>query len=264
MKVWTVMAQKGGVGKTTTVINMAGALAARGAQVLVVDLDPHGSLTSYLGFDPDAEQPNVHHLFAAAADARECDISRLPRTTAIARLSLLASTTALVTLERRCGATKGMGRVLARQLPRLADRFDYVLVDCPPTLGMLVINACAAAEQLIVPMQTEDLALRSLDRLVRTLEVYRKSSGRSLPHLVVPTMFDRRTRAARDSLLRLRHRDDITLWADYIPVDTQIREASRIGQPLTCWQPQARASEAYERLVDTLTRQHSQQLRSAG
>ena len=156
-----------------------------------------------------------------------------------------------------------MGRVLARHLPALSAHYDYCLIDCPPALGMLVINGLAACETLIVPMQTEDLALRSLDRLLRTLELYRNSSGRAVPYLVVPTMFDRRTRASRDSLLRLRCRNDIDLWPDYIPVDTQIREASRLGLPLTHWQPESRAADAYIRLSDVLTKQRPQQVRIA-
>jgi chromosome partitioning protein len=154
--------------------------------------------------------------------------------------------------------------VLARELPLLASRFDYCLIDCPPTLGMLVINALAAAELLIVPMQTEDLALRSLDRLLRTVSLYEHSSGRALAHVVVPTLFDRRTRASRDSLLALRCRDDIELWSEYIPVDTQLREASRLGLPLTHWQPEARGAVAYCRLLDALTAERPRQLRMAG
>ena len=172
--------------------------------------------------------------------------------------------TALVSLERRCGAVKGMGRVLARALPQVADDYDHCLIDCPPTLGMLVINALAAAELLIVPMQTEELALRSLDRLMRTLELFNNSTGRQLANIVVPTMFDRRTRASRDTLLSLRCREDITLWPDYIPVDTQLREASRLGVPLTVWQPEARGAEAYGRLLDALLEKRNQRLRIAG
>lgn len=264
MKTWTVMAQKGGVGKTTTVVNLAGALVERGQRVLMIDLDPHGSLSGYFGFNPDADGPSIHDLFSAAAEGRACAIDGLVRNTAIERLSLIPASTALVSLERRCGALKGMGRALLRQLPRLADAYDYCLIDCPPTLGMLVINAFACADRLLIPLQTEDLALRSLDRLLRTLSLYGNSSGRQLPHLVVPTMFDRRTRASRDTLLSLRCRDDITLWPGYIPVDTQLREASRLGLPLTRWQPEARGSEAYNHLLDSLLEARPQTLRAVG
>jgi len=264
MKIWTVMAQKGGVGKTTTVVNLAGALTAQGARVLAIDLDPHGSLTSYFGFDPECDEGSVHEVFSAAASDGVCDITRLPRRTVVDKLEMITSATALVSLERRCGLVKGMGRVLSRQLPKLAERYDYCLLDCPPTLGMLVINALAACELLVVPMQCEDLALKSLDRMMRTLELFGNSCGRRLAHLIVPTMFDRRTRASRDTLLTLRCRTDITLWPEVIPVDTQLREASRLGVPLTRWLPEARGAEAYIRLLGALQNNRTRPLRMAG
>ncbi len=252
MKVWTVMTQKGGVGKTTTVVSLAGALSARGLRVLIVDLDPGGSCSSYFGFDPDNENAGVHELFASVAEKCSCVVEDLVRATAFDELSIMPAASALVSLERRCGSLQGMGRVLADALPALERHFDYCLIDCPPTLGMLVINALAVARFLIVPIQTEEMALRSLDALLRTLTLLGNSTGRTLPSLVVPTLFDRRTRASRDSLLTLRCREDINLWDQYIPVDTQLREASRLRVPLTVWQPEARASRAYERLLDTL------------
>lgn len=146
MKIWTVMAQKGGVGKTTTLVNLAGALTAQGARVLAIDLDPHGSLTSYFDFGPECDEGSVHEVFSAAASDGVCDITRLPRRTVVDKLEMITSATALVSLERRCGLVKGMGRVLSRQLPKLAERYDYCLLDCPPTLGRLVINALAALQ----------------------------------------------------------------------------------------------------------------------
>ena len=98
---------------------------------------------------------------------------------------------------------------------------------------------------------------------MRTLQLFGNSSGRRLPHLIVPTMFDRRTRASRDTLLTLRCRTDITLWPEFIPVDTQLREAARLGVPLTRWQPEARGAEAYSRLLDALLNNRTRQLRLA-
>lgn len=263
MKIWTVMALKGGVGKTTTVVNLAGSMTQRGYRVLAVDLDPHGSISSYFGFDPDNDGPSVYDIFNAAAENTAVATQALPRSTVVDGLQLLPSCTSLVSLERRCGTKKGMGRVLQRELATLASNYDYCLIDCPPTLGMLNINALSAADLLLVPLQTENLALRSLDRLQRTLDLFAHSIGRKLPSLVVPTMFDRRTRASRDTLLSLRCLDDINLWPGFIPVDTQLREASRLGVPLTHWQTDARASKAYERLLDYLLGEKTRHLRVA-
>ena len=267
MKIWTIAAQKGGVGKTTTTISLAGALLREGARVLLVDLDPHGSLTTYCGFDPDQVEPNLYSLFSAVAEGNMVGIDEMTMATAIDDLSIAPSSTALVTLERRFGLKQGMGLALKRSLARAAKHYDYCLIDCPPTLGVLVVNALVCCEQLIVPVQTEFLAERSLDRLLITLKMIESARGSPLPHLVVPTLYDRRTRAATDTLAAMRARTDITLWQGAIPVDTQLREASRIGVPLTLRQPYSRGSIAYQALLASLRNETidlTETLRQAG
>ena len=264
MRIWTVAAQKGGVGKTTTTMNLAGALLREGARVLLVDLDPHGSLTSYCGFDPDTVEPNVYEVFAAAARDETLELGEIVHRTRIEDLALVPASGALVTLERRFGLRAGMGLALARSLASAQARYDYCLIDCPPTLGVLVINALVCCEQLIAPVQTEFLAEQSLDRLLRTLAMIERSRGAPLPYLVVPTMFDRRTRAANETLAAIRARRDLVQWDEVIPVDTQFREASRLGEPLTLRQPYARGSIAYQHLLAALRGDDAPALRAVG
>jgi len=251
VKVWSVANQKGGVGKTTTAVTLAGLLAADGTDVLMVDLDPHGSLTTYFGLDPDEVGESVYSLFQGDADSRP-PAEQLVHATAYEHLYLLPASTALATLDRQLGAQEGMGLVLARALVQLAGRFQHAFIDCPPVLGVLMINALAASSQLLVPVQTEFLALKGLERMVRTLSMVMQARRRPLPYLIIPTMFDRRTRASLETLKVLRERYQGELWRSVIPVDTQFREASRQGAPLSLLNAQARGTIAYSALLNDL------------
>lgn len=250
MKIWTVANQKGGVGKTTAVVTLAGWLQARGHRVLVVDLDPQASLTSYFSQDAEAATRSVYNLFD---DRRMRAVDLVLKASAGEGPALLAAVPALATLDRQLGSQKGQGLILRQALAPLAAHYDNVLLDCPPTLGILMINALAAADRVVVPTQTEHLALKGLERMSRTLEMVNRSRPRHLQHLIVPTMFDRRTRASHHALEELRSRyQSPVLWSGVVPVDTRFREASELGQPLSQLAPDSRGAEAFRSLLDDL------------
>jgi len=250
MKIWAVANQKGGVGKTTTTVNLGGLLAQRGHRTLLVDLDPHGSLTSYFGYDPERIEPSVYDLFNGKGERAQ--VEPVLRETSVPGLSLLPASTALATLDRQLGGRSGMGLIIRRSLHALADRFEYAVLDCPPMLGVLMVNALAACDELLIPVQTEFLALKGLERMVHTLNMIQRSRPQPLPYRIVPTLFDRRTRASVESLRELRATYGDRIWSAAIPVDTQLREASKQGLPLTVQHPWARGSQAYRRLLDDL------------
>lgn len=248
MQVWTVANQKGGVGKTTTVVSLGGLCALRGQRTLLVDLDPHGSLTAYFGFDPESTEPSLYDLFREGGASMEAAL----RDTGVDQLSLLPASTALATLDRQLGARQGMGLILHGALAAMSGRFERVILDCPPMLGVLMINALAAGEQLIIPVQTEFLALKGLERMVRTLDMIRRSARRAPSYLIVPTLYDPRTRASVESLAALRRQYPERLWDGLIPEDTRFRDASKRGRPLTVLRPWGRGSRAYRKLLATL------------
>ncbi len=252
MKIWAVANQKGGVGKTTTSVSLAGHLARQGRRVLLVDLDPHGSMTVYFGMEPEAPGASVYSLFKSAADGQPLDPTRVVHPTSFDGISLMPASTALATLDRQIGMRDGMGLVLKRAIERIRDDYDYVLIDCPPILGVTMVNALALAEFLIVPVQTEFLALKGLERMLRTLAMVQRSRQQRLEYVILPTMFDRRTRASHDTLRILHDRYDDDVWPDVIPVDTQFREASRHGKPLPWINPGARGSVAYGAFLEWL------------
>lgn len=259
MKVWAVANQKGGVGKTTTAVTLAGILAQRGQRVLMVDIDPHGSLTSYFRYNPDSLDHSVYNLFKE----QDRDPKELVRPTRFDQLHVMPATMALATLDRQLGSQSGMGLVLQRALRTLSGDYDFALIDCPPMLGVLMVNALAACDHLIVPTQTEFLALKGLERMLRTLTMVTRSRNIQLPYTIVPTLFDRRTRASTDTLRLLRTRYSDVMWKSAVPVDTQFREASRVGVPLPLLSPQARGVEAYGRLLNKLLAFEVQQAKVA-
>ncbi len=249
MKIWAVANQKGGVGKTTTAITLAGLLSSRGYNTLMVDMDPHGSLTSYSGFDPDTVDDGVYTLFRGT----NIMLASIIKRTRFDKLYIMPASTVLATLDRQLGAQDGKGLVLSQTLQRISMRFDYVLIDCPPMLGVLMVNALAACDHLIIPVQTDFLALKGLERMMYTLNMIMRSRKIPVPYTVLPTMYDKRTRASQQGLQYLQERHAENLSSTLIPVDTQFREASRVGMPLSMMDRYSRGVVAYTALLDSLT-----------
>jgi chromosome partitioning protein len=252
MRVWAVANQKGGVGKTTTSIALAGLLADAGKRVVVVDLDPHGSMTSYFGQDPDAMEHSAYDLFLHQGTVPQGLPQRLLLPTSHERIKLLPASTALATLERQSPGQSGLGLVIAKSLAQLWGEFDHAVIDSPPLLGILMVNALAASQQLVIPVQTEFLAVKGLERMVSTLAMINRSRKQALPYLIVPTLFDRRTQASMSTLRALRNSYPEQLWPAYIPVDTRLRDASRAGLTPSQFDPNCRAVLAYRALLKHL------------
>ena len=245
MKIWAIANQKGGVGKTTTAVSLAGVMQKRGHKVLLVDLDPHGSLSAYFGVDPDTVEPSAYDLFLQTVG-----VHATVHKTRFENLSFIPASSALATLDRQLGAKDGMGLVIKRALDKLDNDYDLAIIDCPPMLGLLMVNALAACERLLIPVQTEFLALKGLERMVHTMTMIQKARKQAINYTIVPTFFDRRLHASIETLRSLRNDYKNSIWDNVIPTDTQFREASQKGIPLTIERPSCRGSRAYSHLLD--------------
>ena len=251
MIVWTVANQKGGVGKTTTVISLAGLLAERGFRVLLIDTDPHSSLTSYLQYESDQLPVSLYDLFEEPAQTK-ADLNQIILPTEINNVSLIPASMALATLDRVLGDKEGMGLFLKKQLMLVEDDYDFVLIDCPPVLGVMMVNALAACEKILIPVQTEFLALKGLERMVKTLKIMQTSRNEGFNYCIIPTMYDKRTRASLTTFNTLKNNYLIDVWNGVIPVDTKFRDASLAHLPISTYSRNCRGAFAYETLVNYL------------
>ncbi|EPJ45066.1 MAG: ParA family protein [Osedax symbiont Rs2] len=258
MQVWAISNQKGGVGKTTTVVSLAGLLADSGHDVLLIDLDPHGSLTSYFRYDPDEIDQSVYDLFVSDAKVTAPLVESLLVPTTAENVQLLPASTALATLERRAIGQSGMGLQISKAVAHMKDDYDYVLIDSPPVLGVLMVNALAASNKLLIPSQTEFLALKGLERMVRTISMINKARKVKLPYTIIPTFYDRRTQASVKCLRELHSLYSEDLASVVVPVDTKFRNASMKGVFPSRFDPGSRGVLAYAKLLKSLIEEEVQ------
>ena len=249
MEIWAVANQKGGVGKTTTVVSCAGLLADAGKQVLVVDLDPHGSLTSYFRFDPDELKSSTYDLFRLPQLPGVDDLRRMLLTTPVSGLMLFPAATALATVERQFRSAEGVGLRLARALASLRADFDHVLIDTPPVLGVLMINALAASERLLLPVQTDYLAIKGLERMAHTLAMVVRARRKELRYCVVPTMYEQGSETSVNGLRTLLRSFADQVGDTVVPMDNSFREASYRGLTPSQFAPYSRGVRAYRALL---------------
>ena len=252
MQVWAIANQKGGVGKTTTTLMLGRLLAARGQRVLLVDLDPHASLTRAFGIPVEPAPAGTLDLFETPPKR----VAEVARATPIERVHLLAAQAGMATLERRSATAPGLGLALGQGLVLASQDYDYALLDCPPTLGLLMVNALAAADQLVVPTQTEPLGVHGMEGMLKTAAMIERSRKKPLPARVLPTLFDRRTRACTETLDELRERHPERTWVQAVPLDTRLRDVAELTAPeLPGEVLNSRGYDAYQRALAWLLRE---------
>lgn len=250
MIVWTVANQKGGVGKTTSAVTMAGILAAEGKRVLLLDTDPHASLTACFGYDSDELDHTMLDLFTNN-DYSYDTVKASVISTGEDNISIIGGSIALATLDKTLNRD-GVGLILKKSLQLLSGDFDVAIIDCPPVLGVMMVNALAASSMIIVPTQTEFLALKGLERMMKTFEILKGTKAEEMNYMIVPTMYDRRTKASNQSLESIRQSYGANVWNGVIPIDTRFRDASERHRPASMLYPHSRGVEAYRMLTSEL------------
>jgi chromosome partitioning protein len=243
--------QKGGVGKTTTAINLGTALAAIGERVLVVDLDPQGNASTGLGIDRRSRNVSTYDVLIGEAPLRDAVVA-----TAVPRLHIAASTMDLSGLELELGSTRDRAYRLRDAIAALntnaTDETDYtyVLIDCPPSLNLLTVNAMAASDAILVPLQCEFFALEGLSQLLQTVEQVRSTLNPNLSiHGVVLTMFDSRNNLSNQVVADVRQFMGSKVYNTMIPRNVRISEAPSYGKPVLVYDLKCVGSEAYLKLA---------------
>jgi|SRR3989337_672539 len=245
-RVYTLVNQKGGVGKTTTAINLGSYLAYYGQRVLLVDIDPQANATSCLGVDKHTVKSGTYDVLIGGS-AAAAQILHNPRL----KLSLLPASPALAGAEVELVSELAREGFLKKALAPVVDRYDYILVDCPPSLGLLTLNGLVAARDgVIIPVQCEYLPLEGLSQLTQTLDRVRNAI---FPDLrvrgVVLTMFDGRTKLSNDVVNEVRRHFPNLVFAAIIPRSVRLAEAPSYGQPISVYAPNSSGAEAYAALA---------------
>ncbi|MCY0878127.1 MAG: AAA family ATPase [Firmicutes bacterium] len=244
-RVIAVANQKGGVGKTTTVINLAAYLADAGKRVLAVDIDPQGNTTTGLGVDKSLVDVSIYDVLLGEEPLAEALIA-----TDVVGLHLLPATLDLAGAEIELSQKPGREALLRQRIEPVRERYDYVFIDCPPSLGLLTVNALTAADAVMIPIQCEFFALEGLSQLLATIDLVRE---RLNPRLklegVLLTMYDARTNLAAQVADEVRRHFREQVYDAVIPRTVRLSEAPSHGLPILRYDPKSRGAEGYQRLA---------------
>ncbi|HUJ25173.1 MAG TPA: AAA family ATPase [Myxococcales bacterium] len=253
-RILAVANQKGGVGKTTTAVNLAASLAAQEQRVLLVDLDPQGNATSGLGIPREqADRPTIYQALLGETDARSV---ALP--TDVPHLFLLPASGDLVGAELELINVENREQRLRQALEPLRDSYDYILIDCPPSLGLLTINALSAADRVLVPLQCEYYALEGLGSLLKTIELVNQRLNRNLQlEGVVLTMYDARNNLARQVATDVQSNLPGQVFETVIPRNVRLSEAPSHGRPALIYDIESKGAQSYLQLATELLQRAS-------
>ena len=245
-EIMAIANQKGGVGKTTTTINLSAALAEKGKHVLVIDMDPQGNTSSGLGIDKDELETTVYQLMIGDNDFDECVQKNV-----FENLDVLAANVDLAGIEIETMDMEDRSYILSNIISKVKDRYDYIIIDCPPSLNTLTINSMTTADSVLVPIQCEYYALEGLSQLIYTINLVKERLNQRLCiNGVVFTMYDGRTNLSLQVIENVRNNLNQTIYDTIIPRGVRLAEAPSHGLPITQYDVRSTGAKAYMALAD--------------
>lgn len=243
-KVVAIANQKGGVGKTTTAVNLSAVLAKKGKKVVLIDSDPQGNATSGLGLQKNLKQSTYDIII------NDVEISEVLQDTTIKGLKVCPSNINLAGAEVELVSLISREQRLKSQLDKIKDNYDYIIIDCPPSLGMLTLNAFTAADTVLIPIQCEYYALEGLGQLINTIGLVQKHLNKSLDiEGAVLTMYDMRTNLSNQVVKEVNKYFDNKVYKTVIPRNVKLSEAPSYGLPITVYDERSKGAKCYEKLT---------------